>query len=56
MLNEWIGDRICSCDAQSFKEGFVGESAQESFACVLDQEVKDNEGAELSMEISIFSV
>jgi len=56
LFHEWIGNGICSCDTQSFKERFVGESAQKSFACVLDEEVEDNEGAELSMKVSIFSV
>jgi hypothetical protein len=56
LLHEWIGNWICPCDAQSFEEGFVGEPAQESFACILNKEVENDEGTELSVKVSVFSI
>lgn len=55
MLYQRVRDRVCSCDSESFEEGFVGEFAEEALPRILDEEVEDDEGAQLSVEVTIFS-
>lgn len=56
LLHFGVGDGVCGCDAETFKEGLVGEGALETGSGVLDEAVEDGEGAELFVDVAVFAL
>lgn len=50
-----VGNGVCGCKAEAFKEGFVGEGSLETGAGVLDEAVKYCQGTELLVYATILA-
>lgn len=51
-----IGHGVGGGKPKAFKEGLIDEDALEAWPGVLDESIKDGEGAELPMDVAVLSV
>lgn len=50
-----VGNGVCSCYAEAFKQGFVGEGSLETRPGVFDEAVKYCQGSELLVDTTILA-